>query len=505
MAGTCPGFRPCSSRHAVQILYPKAGIAMHTIPACMPWYEAIVVNGDLFTMRPSLKSAVVVALGGLMLCLAALYNGYPLLNPDSYGYVIMAIEGIKYWPRSIYYSYLIYPFHFEKTLWPVVIMQAIMVAHLIRLVQRVTLGRVGHGAYLGIMWVLTCLTALPWLAGFIMADIFTSVLILTTFLLCFARDRLTRGEKIYVFALCTAAVTVHPTHAPLAIWLIFAVLVTHLRFQNGLRSVTESIVPVAVAALLGLAGTLAANVAYHGWNRATGYGQVFALARSLEDGPAYRYLQDHCPDKKYALCGYLEELGGDSDRFLWEENSPLKRAGGAVALADEASDIVRGSISAYPLEHVKHAVKNTFALLVRPWTGRGMSPCPPKAGDKGLVPGLAKIFPIDRAFLYSAKQHRGALPFRYLNLGHQPVRLMAFILCMVALHPMFRLREDPLFYLNGIVLAGILGQAFISASISGVHGRYQTRVTWLLLFVSMAIVIRLWDQRRQAVRRTDAG
>src|SRR5437879_1330445 len=169
-------------------------------------------NGTLGTRR--WRAATLLA-PTLVLSGAAIYNGYPLVYPDTGDYV--ALADISF--RSIFYSLLIAPARLTGSLWPVVFLQSLIVAHLLRLVLRVVFSIVSGAAFLVITVLLCILTSLPWYTGFIMPDIFTGVLVLCLFLLAFCGPSLTPRERKYVAVLAVAAAAVHLSHLPLAMGL----------------------------------------------------------------------------------------------------------------------------------------------------------------------------------------------------------------------------------------------------------------------------------------------
>jgi hypothetical protein len=72
-----------------------------------------------------------------------------------------------------------------------------------------------------------------------------------------------------------------------------------------------------IAALAGIAMTLAANFAVVGrlaWTPG-GYGIVFG--RMLQDGIVDRYLDDHCHEMRLKLCPFHHQLPHDANAFLW--------------------------------------------------------------------------------------------------------------------------------------------------------------------------------------------
>jgi len=141
----------------------------------------------------------------LFLCSAAIYNGYPLVWPDTGSYLHLVIFGY----RGIFYSLFVAPARLTGSLWPVVFIQSLIVAHLLRLVLRVVFEIFSGTALIAITALLCVLTSLPWYTGFIMADVFTSVLVLCLFVLAFCPRRLSPAELMYILALTVVAATVH--------------------------------------------------------------------------------------------------------------------------------------------------------------------------------------------------------------------------------------------------------------------------------------------------------
>src|SRR5204863_8197541 len=95
----------------------------------------------------------------------------------------------------------------------------VIVAWLLWRTMRVLLGRAAPGAYLAFALLLAAATALPWVAGQLLADVFTAVLVLALFLLLQARD-LSRGERALLLGLCALCVSAHLTHLPIGLGLL---------------------------------------------------------------------------------------------------------------------------------------------------------------------------------------------------------------------------------------------------------------------------------------------
>ncbi len=156
-----------------------------------------------------------------MLSWVALFNGAPLVFADTISYASAALQREVPGFFSVFYSVLILPFHQGVTLWPVVFVQGIMMAHLLYLTSRcVSDSRVGKLESLLVIAALCVFSSLPWITGQIMPDVLSSVLLLGIFLLAFCTRQLLRRELFYVGALTTTSITAHLSHVPIAFGLI---------------------------------------------------------------------------------------------------------------------------------------------------------------------------------------------------------------------------------------------------------------------------------------------
>src|ERR1700733_705892 len=67
----------------------------------------------------------------------ALWNFYPIVFADTGTYLSQAIEHYAGWDRPVFYSLFMLPLHLTVTVWPVVVVQALLTAWVLRLVCRV--------------------------------------------------------------------------------------------------------------------------------------------------------------------------------------------------------------------------------------------------------------------------------------------------------------------------------------------------------------------------------
>src|SRR5262245_48940110 len=134
------------------------------------------------------------AVAMLLLAAPALWNGFPLLQYDTGGYLARWHEGTLVLARSTVYGLLL---NLGEGLrfWPVVLVQAAAAAWVIGLVLRCLGLARGPAPVLIVLAILCSATALPWLASVLITDIFAGLGVLALYLLLFRSDALGRIER----------------------------------------------------------------------------------------------------------------------------------------------------------------------------------------------------------------------------------------------------------------------------------------------------------------------
>ena len=114
--------------------------------------------------------ALAIVLSMALLLAPAIWNGFPLLEYDTGGYLARWYEHTLEVSRAVVYG-LILNAGAPLAFWPVLVVQAALTLWLIALVLRVhALGR-RPLLLLGIVAVLTVFTTLPWLTAILLTDI----------------------------------------------------------------------------------------------------------------------------------------------------------------------------------------------------------------------------------------------------------------------------------------------------------------------------------------------
>jgi hypothetical protein len=420
-----------------------------------------------------------VAAAVLLLLSAAIYNGYPLTFWDTHAYLEHARSLLPRPDRLIGYSIFIRLTSLGVTLWTVVGAQCAIVAWLLWRVARVLLGRASVSGYLGLCGALVVTTALPWVTGQLLADVFSAVLVLALFLLLEARElgRVERAALLGTVALC---VTVHLTHLPLGMGLLVLAFIAYARSAAPQRALARIRAP-ALALLAGLAGISGFNFARTGSAALASGSDAFVLAHLVETGIASRLLSAHCPERAYMLCRYRAQLPMSTDRFLWVDALDIYPWQRRDLIAPEAHRMLRDSLVEYPGVHLQVAVSQTLKALSRFATGEGLD------GEASYMidPEVASTVPRELTAYRAAKQQASALPLAALRAVHTPCGWLAlFSACALvvaaSLPRLARLRDEPSVRFAAFALAAYLLNAVLCANLSGVFDRYESRVLWLL-------------------------
>jgi hypothetical protein len=435
-----------------------------------------------------------------LLLIPALWNGFPFLFFDTGGYLARPFDGTLAAGRSVVYGLWLAAGAFGN-FWPVVIAQAALTVWIVALVLK-SHGLGGRPLTLVVLVaLLTVATAVPWLAGLLMPDLFAGLSVLALYLLVFrssppARygqmglthaavsrtEALARWERVGLVAVVAFAAASH--NATLAVLVVLLTAFAAIRLFNrseflpwaGLRR-------AALAIGLGTALVPAANLAVTGELAWTPGGVAFPFSRLVQDGIVQRFLVDNCRkgEQRYKLCRYRDRLPANGDDFLWDDEpgSAFARMGGFLHGGPEMAAIAAKSVVQYPTLHIATALVATAQQLAMVKTGDGLVMWVWYA--YGVI---ERLFPQTVASSHAAQQRYGLLHFEKLNLLHEPVALASLLLLPFLLFFASRRREfGDLGPLVATIALCILANAFVCGVLSGPHDRYGARMVWVATLV----------------------
>ena len=416
-----------------------------------------------------------------MLIAPALWNGYPLLQWDTGGYLARWYEGYLVPSRSTVFGLYLH-FGEDSRFWINLGIQALATLWILQLTLRV-FGMVRPLRLLAVSTALILTTALPWLASTLLTDIFAGLSVLSLFIMVLHGDRISGIEKRSLFAFTAFAAATHS--ATLAVLLGLCCAGWVARPLLGPRIAVAGLVRGSLTIAAGAAMLLSANFALSGQLAWTPGGYGVAFGRMLQDGIVTRYLRDHCPQAKLKLCPYRDELPATADQFLWG-NSMFNTLGRFKGMNDEMGFIVTHSLAEYPLWQAEAAIAATAQQLVHVATGEGTN---------GWIPHtygiIERYLPAQLKPMRAAHQQHWDINFSAINWLHVPVALIS-MLAVIAMFPtaIWRRRLDDLTLLAATVSLALLGNAVICGVISGPHDRYGARMAWVATFVVLISVVR---------------
>ena len=416
-----------------------------------------------------------------MLIAPALWNGYPLLQWDTGGYLARWYEGYLVPSRSTVFGLYLH-FGEDSRFWINLGIQALATLWILQLTLRV-FGMVRPLRLLAVSTALILTTALPWLASTLLTDIFAGLSVLSLFIMVLHGDRISGIEKRSLFAFTAFAAATHS--ATLAVLLGLCCAGWVARPLLGPRIAVAGLVRGSLTIAAGAAMLLSANFALSGQLAWTPGGYGVAFGRMLQDGIVTRYLRDHCPQAKLKLCPYRDELPATADQFLWG-NSMFNTLGRFKGMNDEMGFIVTHSLAEYPLWQAEAAIAATAQQLVHVATGEGTN---------GWIPHtygiIERYLPAQLKPMRAAHQQHWDINFSAINWLHVPVALIS-MLAVIAMFAtaIWRRRLDDLTLLAATVSLALLGNAFICGVISGPHDRYGARMAWVATFVVLISVVR---------------
>jgi hypothetical protein len=427
--------------------------------------------------------AVWIAFAAMALSLVAFWNGYALVFPDTGTYVRQALWLEPDVDRPPFYSLALVPVHLGVSLWPVVLVQNLLACYVVSRTLRIAFPGITPAQFVLVLAGAAVATSLPWFSNQVMPDIFTPLMVLVIFCICFGWDRLSRAERVVMPVLLLGMVAVHQANAPLALAVLAVALLFGWKLRAPRADQRRSALLVLGPVALALLAQSTYGLAITGRVTPSPYGPVFMLARLLDDGPARRYLAEQCPEAGHLLCRYRDRIQGNHNTFLWKAESPLpllRETLGLRGLVAEASAIVRGTVVAYPTEVLGHATRNAFRQFFSAATTDEDCPClGAKAEDV-----VATFFPAELAAYRGSLQNRGTLPWDAVASLHLVVLAgTAGLLLLLLLHGRHTLTPAAAALL-ALIVAACVANAAVTGALSGVAHRYQARIIWLVpLFV----------------------
>ena len=434
--------------------------------------------------REVLIWSATIAVMALVLLAPALWNRFPLIYPDTGGYLERPLLGTLEMGRSALYGAFLLagaPLHF----WPNIVIQALLMAWLIVLVLR------AHGfatpmLALGIAIVLALTTSLPWFASQLMPDVLFPAGVLAIYLLMFHATTLRISQRAALVILIVFAVASHMALLGLALGLVLVLFLLRTVPIIRIPPVRAGLPTLALA--LGLLAAPLSNLAITGTFSFTPGGASFFFNRLVEDGIVTRYLDKKCPDPTLRICAYRADISTGYDDWLWKNDTPFWKLGGWQGYSDEQRRIILATLASDPVAHLTTALRATVLQF-----GSFETEVAVLAGENGYTIGtirdrLPSLYPA----LMAARQQAAPFNVGPLNVIHIPAAGLSILGLAGAL--IFRRNlPDRAIALAATVVFALLINAAVCGVFSHAADRYQSR---LVPIAPLALMIIALSHRR---------
>jgi hypothetical protein len=416
-----------------------------------------------------------------LLLAPAIWNGFPFLFNDSGAYFGVATDWLLSPGRSVIYGILLLLGQ-RPDFWPVALVQAVASAWIVSLVLR-SFG-LGRPLFLvATVAVLTVFTALPWLAGQLMPDVFAGLAVLAVWLLVYSSAVFSNRERFGLIAFTAFAAATHSGTFAVLLALLLCAAFGYFCFGRLRKA---GLLDFSGALAAGAALLLAMNFLMSFQLTWTPGGTAFIFGRLIEDGIVARFLEDHCPDPRFRLCEFRDKLPKTAIEFLWEKKDALEAIGGVEKGTPEMRAIILETLRRYPGLHAEMALRAMLTQLVTIQTGDGI------AKDAWYAYYMLKErAPHASEHALAARQAQNDLPFEFVNAIHVPVALFSMVLVVaLPLRSILRKKFDALDMFAVSLALAILANAFVCGVLSSPQDRYGARITWLAVFYAAIAVAR---------------
>jgi hypothetical protein len=425
----------------------------------------------------------------LILIWPAVYNGFPLVYSDSGTYINSGYYNDIPVDRPIIYCLFVRYLSLSQSLWFVVITQAILVSFVIYTVTRkFTSGNTILISTL-IISILSFTTGIANYTSQIMPDIFSALAIIG-FAVILTTEKMRWKEYFLSLIIIISAVTNFSNLILLSGILLMALLFLLFRLIKPLAFMRGVIIAVLSFILI-----ISVNKSLTGKYQISQTRNVFIIARMIETGIVKNYLIENCGKNDFILCDQIDSLPASSSQFLWSGDSPLYKGDCAQngwgecwkLKSFEYGKIVNGILASpyydgqlfliYSKDFFKQLALFNIGTLV------------PMGDNSSPQRCIKSRFPNDLPAYTAAKQYENEQGFKTLSAIQLATVILSLliIILMLVFYRKLNIKKEHI-VLSSFLVLGIIGNALTVTIFSVVLDRYQSRVIWILPFISLLFI-----------------
>jgi hypothetical protein len=432
-------------------------------------------------------------IASFLLLTAAIWNGYPIVYPDTGTYLFSGFTPETPFDRPITYGLLLAGTSlFGLSIWIAVFCQAVVTVFVIYSCIRHFITQIDTAKWTFlVVAILTVTTGITWTVGQLIADWTTPLSILTLLLLLFVPDLPRREHKtlFVIFFLMNAS---HISNVLLNTVLLGAAVILWFFYRkNAVFSL--NIKRIGWLTFTCWLGILTMNTAI------SKSSHVFRMGSLSDKGILKAYLQDNCVDTSTSpLCVLKDAAPMPFDVFVWDEKtSPLYKIGW-----QESKPVFKRLIWAtyttprYMKMHLESSVSATQKQLLRFDMGEGFTPF---NASENVVRRIKQYLPKDTTALYASRQFQNKDRPKVMAVNHFFSWTMGIFSLFFALLFPFLFKKIPLAlrYFCLFVLLGIGINDFMGATFVYPADRFGCRVMWLMPLNCLLLIVHFWAKPRK--------
>lgn len=453
-----------------------------------------------------LKDILFILIGALILCSHAIYNGFPLVYPDTGTYISACFENFLPRDRPLVYSFFIRHISLATSLWIPVFVQSGFVSWLVFLLFRHVANRKRPYLIHSITLILLSLTTgIAVNTGQLIADVFTPIVLLTSGMLLFVPE-LSRGTKIALAVLFIFSVTTHLSNLPVVAGIIAWVVIVSWIFRkrsgsvfNFFRSLKFSVLlPIAVLFVCILNFSIAGK-----WQFRADAQHVFMMNRLIQCGIMDEYLNENCTKRNISLCSYQSDL--HKMDFLWNEKSAVNdyygwENDGWNKAKPEYDSIIKDVFSQG--KYVKTFFYRTWVDGCRQLISFKTGTTPKLSENDAIYTSIHWHFKKSLKSYTDSRQISTGLDYSNFNLVQLIFILLTSIpfFLIVFIPGISKLLSSRMKAFAWLIILGMIFNAFTVVTFAMIDDRYQSRLIWLIPL--LLIVFFANDQFRNSLKKT---
>jgi len=196
------------------------------------------------------------------------------------------------------------------------------------------------------------------------------------------------------------------------------------------------------------------------------------------------------PVQECKLCLFRNKMPNNTISFLWDYESPFYKEGGFKGTEIGYSKLIIESFTSYNyfISFISKGIIGSIRLLVNNDIGDGVQ-IYREASSPFMA--ISKHLPNETNAYLNSRQNRG-INFADINKRWSFILFLSAIIVFFALFSLNYKKNNPeIFVLVVLFTLGVSLNAFTNGTFANVISRLQSRISWLIVFAAIIIVINL--------------